>query len=142
MNLSLEQQLRQLTPPKTMKQARELAAFGDAAVPYLLPQQAWSAGTTATCVRALALIGSKLALAALEEYAADGRTPVVKELEQAWNTFDREEYARRVLAITYRDRTHLELIHPPDLAACNISASFARCVSCGGSAATLGRSPA
>ena len=101
--------------PKTMKQARELAALGDRVVPDLMPKQDWPVGTTAACVRTLALIGSKLALAVLEEYAADERKPVVEELEQAWNAFDREEYARRVLAVTYRERTYLELKDPPTL---------------------------
>jgi hypothetical protein len=78
MNTSLEQWLRQAAPPKNMKQAQELAAFADAAVPYLMPKQDWTVETTATSVRALALIGSHLALAVLEEYAADERKPVVE----------------------------------------------------------------
>ena len=56
----------------------------------------YSLSATIACIRALALIGSDLALDMLEGYANDLRQLVINELLRAWDYFDRETYASRI----------------------------------------------
>ena len=46
----------------------------------------------------LALIGSEAALEALEEYAYDASPKVADDFVNAWDSFERENYALRVLS--------------------------------------------
>lgn len=47
-------------------------------------------------MRALALIGTDAALDALVDYATDWRQTVTNALVKAWDSFDRDEFAKRV----------------------------------------------
>ncbi|WP_164745254.1 NACHT domain-containing protein [Georgenia faecalis] len=87
-----------LVPPASMSDARAIASAGELAVPALRSHRRALAGETAACVRALALIGGESALAAIEQYAGDRRKTVFRELLRAWQMFDAEEYATRVIA--------------------------------------------
>src|SRR5207302_690454 len=69
----------------------------------------YPASTTAACVRTLALIRSETALDMLEGYANDTRSLVFAELFRAWDSFDRETYARRILSQTFQNGTDLRL---------------------------------
>jgi len=107
----VEKCLSQLVPPKNMTDAKALAAAGELAVKSLAKKRLYIATTTAACVRTLALIGSDAALEMLEKYANDTRSTVTNELLRAWDSFDRETFARRVLSQTFRNRPGLYLEH-------------------------------
>jgi hypothetical protein len=110
----VEQRLRLLIPPKNMTDAKALAA-SELAVTYLVRKGNYSASTTAACVRTLALIGGDNALEVLEGYANDSRSTVINELLRAWDYFDRETFARRILTHTFRINSVLRLSNPPSL---------------------------
>ncbi len=112
--VEVEKRLSQLIPPRSMSDAKDLAFAGELAVKYLANHR-YPALTTAACVRTLGLIGSDAALEMLEAYAKDSRTVVVKQLIKAWDSFNRETYARNVLSITLRDKSELRLEYPPSL---------------------------
>jgi len=110
----VEKRLGQLVPPRTMTDAKSLAVAGELAVRYLDKKRLMKKGklsstTCAACVRTLATVGSDAALDMLEGYANDTREPIINELLKAWDKFDREEYARRILAKTFRNKTNLRL---------------------------------
>jgi hypothetical protein len=105
----VEKRLGQLVPPKNMTDAKALAAAGELVVKYLVKKVKYPIPTTAACVRTLSLIGTEAALEALEGYANDTRSKVYDELLKAWESFDREDYAKRVLSQTLRKRTELHL---------------------------------
>lgn len=94
----LNRRLQLLVPPKNITEAKALSSAGDLAVPYLVPKREYRATVAAACVRALALIGTESALSMLEEYKQDDRQTVSNELIRAWDYFDREEFAERILA--------------------------------------------
>jgi len=50
-----------------------------------------------------------------QEYVNDRRGPVVKELIKAWDSFDREVYASRVLSQTWQNSRDLRLERLPSL---------------------------
>jgi Leucine-rich repeat (LRR) protein len=98
----IEKRFRQLIPPKNMIEAKALASAEELVLKYLGIQQLSAQGrlfvaTCAACVRTLALVSGEAALAMLEEYALDTRKMVRDELLLAWDKFDRESYAKRIL---------------------------------------------
>jgi hypothetical protein len=94
----VEQRLSRIMPPKNMTEAKAIAASGELAVKYLNFQEKRSATISAACVRALTLIGGETALTLLEAYTKDKRATVTDELIKSWNFFEREIYARRIVA--------------------------------------------
>jgi hypothetical protein len=92
----VQARLEDLVPPKNLTEAAALASAGELAVPYLGYDAMLKASVAAACVRALSTIGGEAALTALEGYAGDARKTVGKELLKAWDSFDREEYVRRI----------------------------------------------
>ncbi|HWT00214.1 MAG TPA: NACHT domain-containing protein [Pyrinomonadaceae bacterium] len=101
----LIQRLTELIPPKKMGEAKLLASAGDLAIAYLSKRGRYYSTQAAACIRTLSLIGGEEALAAIETYASDGRLAVENEIMRAWDSFDRAEYAKRIL----RNRTGLFL---------------------------------
>ncbi|MBI5302762.1 MAG: NACHT domain-containing protein [Chloroflexi bacterium] len=96
----VDKRMRGLIPPRNMTQARALSSARDLVVPYLSWQKTrgrYEGRVTAACVRTLALVGSNDALDALRGYSNDGRRAVTNELIRAWDVFDRQEYAEKVL---------------------------------------------
>jgi hypothetical protein len=93
-----QQRLARLVPPTNFAEAVDIASAGDLATPYLTANRQYSEWVASACVRALAHIHTEDALVALEGYAPDTREPVREELVRAWDSFDRKEYAHRVLA--------------------------------------------
>ena len=93
----VRRRLARLVPPKNMTEAKDLASAGELAVPFLASGRNGWATAAAACVRALSLIGGEAALSTLERYRDDTRVRVRDELLKAWELFDPEEYARRVL---------------------------------------------
>jgi len=94
----IKKRLKRLVPPKIMADAKALASAGDLAVSYLKYSSAHGARTEAACIRTLSLVGGGAALAQLQGYASDWRQTVHRELLNAWDSFDRTEYARQVLS--------------------------------------------
>jgi NACHT domain len=92
------QRLETVVPPRDMDAAQALAECGDIVVDLLQHDQGASTTVTCACVRSLALIGSPAALEELAAYGADERPEVVLELAECWSAFDRDEYAKKVMA--------------------------------------------
>lgn len=92
--------LAALPRPNGRLEARAWAAAGDLTLPYLQrpPSGKGPVKTDAACIHALGLIGTPTALTALEPYAEDRRFTVQDELLRAWDNFDRDDYACRILA--------------------------------------------
>ena len=105
----VEQRLSQLVPPKNMGDAKVLATAGDLAVKHLTKKARLTIATRAACIRTLAMIGSEAALDALESYAGDPQNTIVNELLKAWDSFDREIYAKRILSHLLRNHSTLNL---------------------------------
>ena len=112
----VEKRLSKLVPPRTVTDAKALAAAGELAVKYLAKKARYTGVVCAACVRALATIGGDAALETLEGYASDERGIVVKELVKAWDAFDRGDYARRVLSpmLQMKPNTYLERLSSLD----------------------------
>jgi len=94
----VQKRLAKVVPPRNVTEAKALASAGELAVPYLAAGVKERATVAAACVRALSLIGSEAALTALEGYGSDPRSTVWKELFKAVDSFERQEYHRRVLS--------------------------------------------
>ncbi len=107
----VEKRLSQLIPPKNMNDAKAMAAAGELAVKHLAKGN-YLPSARAASVRCLALIGTEAALEMLEGYIGDARADVINELIRAWDSFERETYAARVLAPALRHKTdlHFELL--------------------------------
>ncbi len=110
----LDRAIESLLPPRRQADAPALAAIG---TPLLsrLPRSLDGLTTNAaeTMVRTVALIGGEGALELLREYGNDRRSRVRHQLGEAWEYFDPDEYAERVLSPMIRSgETHLILRHP------------------------------
>ncbi len=110
----VDKRLKQLIPPKDMTEATAMAAAGELAVKHLAKRD-YSASISAACVRCLALVGTEAALETLVGYVDDVRSDVSNELIRAWDSFDRETYAGRVLAQALRHKSNLHLDRLPSL---------------------------
>ena len=97
---SITDRIRKIHPPVTKSEARVLSTAGDLSIPLLKRFSGQRAQCAAACVRALRLIGSDDALEVLEQYGADKRSTVIQEIVGAWQAFDRERFAQRVLSQT------------------------------------------
>ena len=71
-----------LFPPRTMDEARQLAALGDEAIPGLAPTDGASDEEAAAAVRCLRLIGNQAADAAIDAYCDFTAPAVLEELAQ------------------------------------------------------------
>lgn len=85
-------------PPVDLSDAAIVAAAGDPAVPFLEYRQTLTSEQAVACVSALAQIGSEPALTALVGFVGSAKQSVRFALGQAWDSFDREEFAERVLS--------------------------------------------
>ncbi|MDP9313731.1 MAG: leucine-rich repeat domain-containing protein [Chloroflexota bacterium] len=86
-----------LVPPRNDDDAKILSAGGDPIAPLLhwnVETESWAA---ALCIRTLAMIGTDAAMKAIATYVPDNRVEVKRAIGQAWDGFDRKEYARKVL---------------------------------------------
>ncbi|MEU0241689.1 NACHT domain-containing protein [Nocardiopsis sp. NPDC006198] len=88
-----------LVPPRDMATARSLATAGEAVLEHLpLTLDGLTDAQARATVHTVALVNGPRALELLAGYRADARSVVQWELQQAWNYFDPDEYAHRVLA--------------------------------------------
>jgi hypothetical protein len=91
--------LAQLLPPRRAVEARSLATAGPALLRQLpTTLNDLSPASAAATVRTAALVHGSDALEVLAHYGTDPRAEVQRELVRAWQYFDPEEYAQRVLA--------------------------------------------
>ncbi|GLZ15886.1 ATP-binding protein [Actinomadura sp. NBRC 104425] len=96
---ALDRCLDDLIPPRTDAAARSLATAGEPVLARL-PQSldGLSEASARATVQTAWLINGPEALDVLARYAADPRVAVQLELSDAWEYFDPDEYAERVLA--------------------------------------------
>ncbi|MDL4774498.1 NACHT domain-containing protein [Actinomadura xylanilytica] len=96
---ALDTCLDDLTPPRDTASSRSLATAGEAVLSRLpATLGGLSDAVAVACVRAAWLINGPEALDVLTRYAPDPREVVQIELNEAWDYFDPQEYAERVLA--------------------------------------------
>lgn len=109
-----------LVPPRSMGDARGLAAAGATAIPYLRRLTQLTATQAAATVRTLASIGGDAAMEALRAFSTDKRITVARELIRGWRNFPKPEYAEQVLAdsplergtLSFRDESYLPFLAP------------------------------
>lgn len=92
------ERLSKLVPPKTLKEADNLASAGELAVPYLSGLVDAEPSIVSLCIRTLSKIGGSAALDAIEEYSLSTENIVLDDLIKGWSAFDGREYAQRVLS--------------------------------------------
>jgi hypothetical protein len=112
---AVDQQVRErvnaLVPPRTARDARLLAAAGEAAVAALAKVTREVSATDAVhTVQALAATSLPSALPAMAEWMNDPRERVREVVAGSWSAFDPELYAEEVLA-----KFRLETAKPPRL---------------------------
>lgn len=107
---TIDARLTELLPPRRITEARALAAAGPHVL-HRLPATLddLSEAAAAATVRTAALIHGPDALGVLARYGTDPRRRVQQELIRAWEYFDPQEYARRVLADSPLDDGKLTL---------------------------------
>lgn len=95
----IEATVNDLVPPRGLTAARSLSTIGE---PFLSRLPRSLDGLTAAAARAVVrtawLINGPGALDLIAGYSADNRQQVQEELVKAWEYFDADEYAQRVLA--------------------------------------------
>jgi hypothetical protein len=92
------QQTRSIFPPKDLDEARLVAAAGDPAIPLLRYNPTFSPLESAACIGALANIGTAAAMQTIAEYATHLHPRIQLAIINAWDFFDKTEYARQVLS--------------------------------------------
>lgn len=95
----LDRCLDDLIPPRDEASARSLATAGEPVL-HRLPEtlDGIPAGAARATIHTTALINGPESLGVLARYGADQRPKVWKALNDAWQYFDAQEYAERVLA--------------------------------------------
>ncbi|MET9454881.1 NACHT domain-containing protein [Streptomyces canus] len=101
----------ELIPPRRITDAKELAAAGDMVIP-LIPKRKLSANETVATIRMAAIVGGDGALSLISRHARDKRVTVQREIRQAWEYFDAEEYAKMVLSKNPEYWTSMEVYLP------------------------------
>ncbi|MFE6098898.1 NACHT domain-containing protein [Streptomyces laurentii] len=85
-----------LIPPRKMSDAKEIASAGEMVIP-LIPERRLSAPEAAATVRMASIVGGDGALSLISRLGRDTRVTVKRELERAWQYFEVEEYAQKVM---------------------------------------------
>ncbi|MBC1241516.1 NACHT domain-containing protein [Nostoc sp. 2RC] len=94
------QQAEALLPPKDDDEVIMVARAGDAIVPLLAPKPNYSQSDKARCIETLGKIGSYAAMQILADHAKDTYYKLSRELGEAWDAFDRDAFAQKVLSHT------------------------------------------
>ncbi|MER7171746.1 NACHT domain-containing protein [Streptomyces mesophilus] len=100
-----------LIPPRRMSDAKDLASAGEMVIP-LIPERRLPAGEAAATIRMAATVGGDAALSLIARYARDERVTVRRELERAWQYFETDEYAKKILAQAPESWTKLSIALP------------------------------
>ncbi len=104
---SSERKIAKMLPPRNMSEAQSLASAGDLAAPYLAFDPEYNEEIVAACVRALVIIGNDVALEMLKSYVAD--QSVINNLIQGWTAFNRDEYAKSIIALVIENNPDMPL---------------------------------
>ena len=94
---TVQDRLSRAVPPKSMTDAKAVAAAGELAIPHLRRTRRQLSTEAAACVRALALIGGDGAFEALKSYSGETRQTVVAELLRAQELFTERDYGAEIL---------------------------------------------
>lgn len=111
---SLETLTKRLFPPKNMAEAESLAFGGDDVVPQLVYKDKRKAREAAACVRALRLIGTTRAQAAIRDYLHDSRMTVIMEVIQDTDPLSAPLILSKVLGGEFLDWDVLQRISSLD----------------------------
>jgi hypothetical protein len=84
----VDEQAKLLFPPNTMSEAKDLAAAGELAIPFLKSNPTYYARTRAACVRTLRLIGTPAATEAMRTYLSDSSKTVGCELAASFDPIE------------------------------------------------------
>lgn len=88
-----------LLPPRSMDQAEQLATIGERLIPVLTTHWQRDPGKASESIRAASLAGGRAALDLIGQIVTHPDHPDLDaELSRAWQYFDVDEFARRVLA--------------------------------------------
>jgi Leucine-rich repeat (LRR) protein len=93
----LNELIAEVFPPRNVEDAGALASSGDSAIPFLLHNPELNTNEAVACVRALRLIGTDRAKAALRSFKQDRRRPVIFELTEEINPLEIEWILASVL---------------------------------------------
>ncbi|MEV4042730.1 hypothetical protein RKD32_005249 [Streptomyces sp. SAI-195] len=108
----LEEAVARLLPARRETDPPALAAVGPRLLRWLPRSGAGlTAKAAARTVETAALVGGEEALDVLEGFTGDTREEVTNALDEAWNYFDAEVYAERVLSRLPLEKCRLTLTH-------------------------------
>ncbi|MFD8168595.1 NACHT domain-containing protein [Streptomyces cellulosae] len=109
----LDDAVAKLLPAKRPTDPPALAAVGTSLLRWLPRSlEGLTEKAAAQTVRTLALIGGEESLELLEGYVEERRKGVIGALVHAWNYFDADSYAQRVLGHLPLDESEILLTHP------------------------------
>ncbi|MFK0156744.1 NACHT domain-containing protein [Streptomyces sp. NPDC090493] len=92
----VKEAMARLIPPRTMAHAKETASAGEMVIP-LIPERHLAAVEAAATIRMASIVGGDGALSLIGRFALDKRVTVRREIERAWQYFEAEEYAQKIL---------------------------------------------
>ena len=101
---AVEQVIPSLLPPRSQYQAEQLSSAGEALIPLLARYWTRDVKRISYTIRAASLVGGSLALdlitnAISQNPPAERNDALKGEIMRAWQYFDTEDYARRILPI-------------------------------------------
>ncbi|MFF9426485.1 NACHT domain-containing protein [Streptomyces sp. NPDC014746] len=94
----VERRARELIPPRSVKDAEDLAKAGELVLELLPGPEDLDADGAAAVVRTAALVTGDAAFEVVARFREDDRSVVNIEVSEAWGAFETERYAREVLA--------------------------------------------
>ncbi|MFD7029103.1 NACHT domain-containing protein [Streptomyces sp. NPDC059917] len=106
-----------LLPPRSARQAQELAKAGELVLELLPEPQGLTEAEAAATVRTAALVGGDRALQVVAGFRRDDRFEVGHAVAEAWSLFPTEEFADAVLADAPLRTAHLHVRSAAQLAA-------------------------
>lgn len=113
---AIDQCLLDLIPPRNVTAARTIANIGEPVLEKLpLTLNQLSVAVARATLRTAWMINGPLALDVLSRYSNDVRAPVQRELIEAWQYFDSDDYAKRVLSGIPRENLRVSVHHPGQL---------------------------
>ncbi|MEW2508134.1 NACHT domain-containing protein [Amycolatopsis sp. NPDC047767] len=104
-----------LLPPQDFASVSLLVSAGEYVTELLTHSVPRTTTSACAMVRTASLIGGPSALEALSQFGGSDDAPVVHELIKGWARFDREQYAREVLARSPLLNGHLDITSPDQL---------------------------
>ncbi|MFB9553895.1 NACHT domain-containing protein [Streptomyces roseoviridis] len=107
---------RVLVPPRSFRQAEELAKVGELVLPLLPGPDGLSEQEAEAVVRTAAVVGGDAALQVVARFRGDRRSTVGFQLGASWSSFDPVEYLEAVLSDPAAAEYHLSVRNAEQLA--------------------------